>query len=335
MKVVYTLFLVIFILCILTHSDLSLYYAFMGLELWYERMIPALLPFMILSGIMIRLRLTEGFISLFYPAVRLVFRVSKNVGYAIFMGFLCGFPMGAKTVADLYSRQMITKREAEFLLAFVNNIGPVYFISFVIPLLQRTLLAPYLIGMYGIPLLYGFILRNTAFHDITYVATKKTNHNTHNNLTAYAKKQTNSELTAAYHSSHTDSPKPQSEIRLLNAVDESITSALNSILKLGGYMILFNLLNLVPHIILGEKPVILAPLFEITGGLHLLQQTAPLYTLLLLPFGGLSCIAQTNSCINNTDLSIADYTFHKIFLTAITGIYYFLWYVLFPNSFIR
>lgn len=326
-----TLFFIILILCILTHSDLSLYYAFMGLELWYEKMIPALLPFMILSGIMIRLRLTEGFIAIFYPIIRPVFRVSKNVGYAMFMGFLCGFPMGAKTVADLYTRQMISKREAEFLLAFCNNIGPVYFISFVIPLLQRTLLAPYLIGMYGIPLLYGIILRYTMFRDMTYGATN----NTSNNPTAYTQKQTKKELTAASYSGPDDATKSQSKIQLLNVVDESITSSLYSILKLGGYMILFNLLNLMPHILLGEKPVILAPLFEITGGLHLLQQQSPLYTLLLLPFGGLSCIAQTNSCIHNTDLSIADYTLHKFVLTAITAVYYLLWFIVFPSSFMR
>lgn len=329
MKFIYTLVLTILILCILTHSELSLYYAFMGLELWFEKMIPALLPFMILSGIMIRLRLTEGFITLFYPLIRPVFHVSKNVGYAIFMGFLCGFPMGAKTVADLYTRQMIGKREATFLLAFCNNIGPVYFISFVIPLLQRTLLAPYLIGMYGIPLAYGIILRYTAFCDIAH-SIKNTNYKAQNTLRV----KSHNELIAAT-GSEPDSPKTQSKIKLLNAVDESITSSLQSILKLGGYMILFNLLNLMPHILLGEKPVILAPLFEITGGLHLLQQQAPLYTLLLLPFGGLSCIAQTNSCISSTDLAIADYTLHKLVLTAITAIYYLVWSILFPSSFMR
>lgn len=312
MKMIYTLVLIILILCILTHSEISLYYAFMGLELWYEKMIPTLLPFMILSGIMIRLRLTEGFISLFYPIIKPVFHVSKNVGYAMFMGFLCGFPMGAKTVADLYTRQMITKREAAFLLAFCNNIGPIYFISFVLPLLQRTLFVPYLIGMYGIPLVYGLVLRYTVFRDVAH-----------------------GELTATAHSDSDNAAKPQTKLQLLNVVDDSVTSSLHSILKLGGYMILFNLLNILPHIILGQKPIILAPLFEITGGLHLLQQKAPLYTLLLLPFGGLSCIAQTNSCINNTELSIADYTLHKFVLTAITAVYYLLWSMFFPSSFMR
>ena len=134
--------------CILTHSGLSLYYAGAGLELWFQKMIPSLLPFMILSGVMVRMRLTDKAAMILYPIVRPILKVRKNVCYAMLMGFLCGFPMGARVVDDLYMRQMITKREAEYLLAFCNNIGPVYFCSFVLPLLGRKLVFPYLFGMY-------------------------------------------------------------------------------------------------------------------------------------------------------------------------------------------
>lgn len=309
MKIIYTLFFLVLTCCILTHSELSLYYAFMGLELWFETMIPALVPFMILSGIMVRMQLTENFTSLIYPIVKRIYRVSRNVCYVMFLGFLCGFPMGAKTIYDLYSRQMLQKREAEFLLAFCNNIGPVYFISFVLPLLQRKMVLPYLIGMYGIPLLYGLVLRYTVYRDISMI-------------------QPSGKLCKNRGSGNQG-------IQLLNAVDESILSSVQSILCLGGYMILFNLLNLFPHILLGKQPVLMAPLFEISGGLNLLKNRAPVYTLLLLPFGGLSCIAQTNSCIKNTDLSIADYFLHKVILTVLTALYYLLWFLLFPASFMR
>lgn len=304
MKLIYTLFFLIMICSILTHSQLSLYYAFMGLELWYEKMIPTLLPFMILSGLMIRLRLTEGFTTLVYPLVRPFFHVSRNVCYCMLMGFLCGFPMGAKTVYDLYSRGMINRREAEFLLAFCNNVGPVYFISFVLPLLKRQLILPYVLGMYGIPLLYGIVLRHTMFRDISYT----TEYNTAN-----------------------ERLRPH----LVNELDDAITSSVQSILGLVGYMVLFNLLNLLPHLFLGKQPYILAPLLELSGGLHLLQDKSPLYTLLLLPFGGLSCIAQTYSCIKNTNLSISNYVGHKFVLVVLTATYYLGWFLLFPASFLR
>lgn len=289
----------------------------MGLELWYQKMIPTLLPFMILSGIMIRMELTEGFISFLYPVIRPIYKISRNACYCLLMGFLCGFPMGAKTVSDLYSRQMINKREAEFLLAFCNNIGPVYFVSFVLPLLKRQLLLPYLFGMYGVPLLYGLILRYTVYRDLP-------------GRTLLSKRNVGSSQELRICDAQTSK-----SFHLLNVVDESITSSVQSILSLGGYMILFNLLNLLPHILLGKQPYILAPLLEISGGLNMLQQNSPLYALLLLPFGGLSCIAQTNSCIKNTDLSIADYTLHKILLTVLTAVYYLGWFLLFPRSFMR
>ena len=44
-------FFVVMTCCILTHSSLSLAYAALGLELWYEKMVPVLLPFMIPIGI--------------------------------------------------------------------------------------------------------------------------------------------------------------------------------------------------------------------------------------------------------------------------------------------
>ncbi|MDE5950529.1 MAG: hypothetical protein K2H12_02985 [Acetatifactor sp.] len=78
----------------------------------------------------------------------------------------------------------------------------------------------------------------------------------------------------------------------------------------------------------------LSPLLEITGGLHRLGQSCPLYSLLLLPFGGLSCIAQTYSMIHDTDLPLGEYVIHKLLLTALTVIYYLAWKCLFPHHFL-
>jgi hypothetical protein len=117
-------------------------------------------------------------------------------------------------------------------------------------------------------------------------------------------------------------------------IDDAIHASLENIITLGGYMILFNLFNLMPHVILGSAPVFLAPLLEISGGLFLLGDRYPLYTLLALAFGGFSCIAQTYTCIRGTDLSITDYIMHKLILTALTALYYLGWYIIFPNSFL-
>lgn len=343
MKLLSILFIIL-VFCILTNSGLSLSYAALGLELWFQKMIPTLMPFMILSGIMVRLKLTEKISMIAYPVIRPVFKVRKNVCYAMLMGFLCGFPMGAKVVDDLYSREMITKREAEYLLSFCNNIGPVYFCGFVLPLLGRQLVFPYLFGMYGIPLLYGLALRYTLFRDLDIEA--KTTQPPAKILTAcglagdpFTKALSTCELagepfTKAPISCRLAGRSTFAE-RLLEAVNSSIQASVQSILMLGGYMILFNLLNLLPHLLMRQTPIFIAPLLEITGGLSLLQAALPLYSLLVLSFGGISCIAQTYSCIGQSDLSITHYILHKIALTLLNALFYLGWLLLFPSTFLR
>lgn len=306
-KIIYTLLFLLVFICILSYSRESMGYALWGLQLWFENMIPALFPFMILSGILVRMELAGSFAGFFSPVINPLFRLSPHANYCMILGFFCGFPMGAKTVAEMYRRKQISFREGEFLLAFCNNIGPVYFCSFVLPLLNRKLVLPYLIGMYGIPLVYGLILRYTIYRDIG--------------------RQTQ---TKDFHSS------TASKTDLLSALENSVSTSIESIVTLGGYMIFFSIWNLFPYIISGKTNGYLAPVWEITGGLRLASETiSPLYALLLLPFGGLSCIAQTNSCIQGTGLSLIKYMIHKLILTLLTAAYYLGWFLLFPASFLR
>lgn len=313
--------------CILTNSSLSLSYASLGLELWLQKMIPSLFPFMILSGIMVRLNLTEKIAMAAYPLVNRIYRIRKNACYCMLLGFLCGFPMGAKVTGELFERGQLTHREAEYLLAFCNNIGPVYFCSFVLPLLRRELTAPYLFGMYGIPLLYGLVLRGTVYRDLSGLQSPSVH---------IAGTSSGAELRTAELGSFKSSRRVRlTPAQVLEATDQSIRSSGQSILTLGGYMILFNLLNLLPHVVAGHSLPVLSPLLEITGGLGMLKGALPLYSLLSLSFGGLSCIAQTYSCIRGCGLSLAHYIYHKVILTMLNAVFYLCWFLLLPDSFLR
>lgn len=309
-------FFVIMTCCILTHSSLSLAYAALGLGLWYEKMVPVLLPFMILSGTLIRMGLVDGLIRPVKPLFGRIFRLSAPGIYVILMGFLCGFPMGARTIADFRDRQELSVEEGQYLLAFCNNLGPVYFLGFVLPLLQRKQVFPYLFGMYGIPLLYGIFLRYGVYRN-------RIPENT----------QAPSESDGSSDRSGATGKNTASALSVADALDDAITAAGRSILQLGGYMIFFNLLNLLPRLLVPDS-FRYAPLLEISGGLKLLGDRFPLYTLLLLPFGGLSCIAQTGSCIRNTGLSLRSYVLHKLMLTVLTAGYYLGWFLLSPDTFL-
>ncbi len=283
---------------ILCYPETALSYAFMGLDAWFRKMIPTLFPFMVLSGMMILLQISDRFASFFRPLLYPLFRVGNHCLYGIVIGFLCGFPMGSKIAGDMYRLGQISKSEAEFLLDFCNNIGPVFFTGFVLAFLPVDIpVWVYLTGMYGIPLCYGLFLRYIVY---------------------------GRQITSRETPRHTKKPPT-----FAAALDTAVSSGIRSITKLGGYMVFFNLLNILPRLCFDHLPAswrtMQAPvclLLEITGGITMTGTGHPLLILTLLPFGGLSCIAQTYAMVGDTDLSMTSYLLHKIMQSMLTMIYF-------------
>lgn len=294
----------ILLIFILRFSDTAKHYAYLGLSVWFEQMIPSLLPFMILSSMLIQLNLDELLVKPVSGILKRIYRISDAGVYVLVMGFLCGFPMGAKTASMEYEKGKISKEEAEFLLSFVNNIGPVYFLSFVYNKIYTDI--PLYLGllfMYAVPLLYGFLLRNTVYRRLPGPSVSR-------------------RLTAA---SAAEEPKKS----FFAALDESISAGLGQIAMLGGYMIICNLLVMIPKILIPANGAVCAffhNLLEISGGLLAIQglRLSPLRTLVLahisLAFTGISCHLQTFHILGGTGLSKQKYMLHKIILCSIVSI---------------
>lgn len=304
--------------CMLLYHTEAAALSLTGLNLWFQKMIPALLPFMILSGLLIRLNLSDSFARLFSPVLRPLFRLSDSCLYCIVIGFLCGFPMGARVCAESYQRGRLSRKEATLLLAFCNNIGPIYFVSFVLVLFPQESSLPFLAGMYLLPLFYGLFLRYTMYRQIPFSPSRR--RSSASSMPMAGRLQTTAVSSPA---------APLTLQSLLRQTDDAILSALSSIAALGGYMILFNLLFLIPSLLFVNAPLLSrlsGCLLEITGGLARLQTADAFYAFTLLPFGGLSCIAQTYSMIRDTDLSLPHYIFHKGIQTLLAAAYYtILW----------
>ena len=81
-----------------------------ALTLCGESVIPALFPFLAVSGLLVSM----GFGEWISP---------------LFAGLMGGYPIGARTAADLYRQGLLTAGEAERLLAFCNNSNPVFLVS--------------------------------------------------------------------------------------------------------------------------------------------------------------------------------------------------------------
>lgn len=101
-----------------------------GLHLCAETLVPALFPYMALSGLLLAsdVTLPDG------PLQRLTEKLLHLPGSCLsvlLLGFVGGYPTGAKCAAELRRTGQITEREASHLLLFCNNAGPAFFFGVV------------------------------------------------------------------------------------------------------------------------------------------------------------------------------------------------------------
>lgn len=312
-QILFTMLALYLTFLLLRYPARSLDYAYTGLLLWFRKMIPTLFPFMILSGIMVRMNLTESFARFFHPLFHKIWGTSLNGSYVILMGMLCGFPMGARVIGELCQAGKLSEGEGAYLLSFCNNIGPIYFLSFVMSILALSgNYLPFLI-MYGVPLCYGALLHLLGYP------------NRPPRLMGLSPFVRASFVPASSKTFRAASRIEPNRPSLSAAIDDSIISSLIGIGKLGGYMVFFNLLNILfqPFSSLSDSFLVLCNcLLEITSGISRIGKGGCYMVLTLLPFGGLSCIAQTYSMIKGTNLSVLQYFLHKCIQTAITALIY-------------
>ena len=102
-----------------------------GLELCLNVIIPSLFPFFVISTLAVDLGLAERMGRLIEPVMRRLFNVSGACASAFVLGFVGGYPVGARTAIALYERGECSRREAERLLSFCNNSGPAFILGVV------------------------------------------------------------------------------------------------------------------------------------------------------------------------------------------------------------
>ena len=102
-----------------------------ALALCGDTILPSLFPFFVLSSLVVGLGLADGFGRLLRPVMRPLFRVSGNGAAALVLGLIGGYPVGARTVRQLYDEGLISRADAVRLLAFCNNSGPAFLLGVV------------------------------------------------------------------------------------------------------------------------------------------------------------------------------------------------------------
>ena len=116
-------------ICIICFSSSTFEIAQNSLKLWANNVIPSLLPFFICIDLLKATPFVDLIGTLLTPIMRPLFNVPGEGAFALSMGWLSGYPTGAKITSELYQDGKCNKAEASRLLAFTNTSGPLFIIG--------------------------------------------------------------------------------------------------------------------------------------------------------------------------------------------------------------
>lgn len=310
--------LILFFLLLILNPQVTVQGASTGLLLWFHSIIPSLLPFMILSNLLVALNGISLFTGLFYPIAGRLFGISPNGSYALFTGLVCGYPMGAKTCADLLKERKISREESQYLLCFANNPGPAFLSGYVLQnvLANRYPALPYFLSVYGAPILFAVFLHAAAGFPKSSAG----------NCASIKKEGLHPPFSPFLPASRLD----------FGLLDRSIMNGFETVTRLGGYIILFSILSAfllkLTFLSLPAKALLLG-ITEITTGTHFIGGMEPFFPFsagkgmavcACISFGGLSGIFQTKSVISDTSLSLMPYIGSKMIISLLSALMYLI-----------
>lgn len=127
-------FLLIILFVLITNNEIVLSGATYGLMLWYKNLLPLLLPFMLISGIienniLEKQKNQKGSISC----------IILNI---FLLGLFCGYPIGAKTNSFFTKQGIIDKKTGNLILPICNNVSPMFFLGFILTSTLKNSLNP-------------------------------------------------------------------------------------------------------------------------------------------------------------------------------------------------
>lgn len=153
---------VLLTLCLVLYPEAALEAAKEGLHLFLNVVFPSLLPFFVLSEIMLGLGVVHFIGVLFEPLMRPLFNVPGEGAFVLSMGLAAGYPMDAVITARFRKSEMCTRFEGERMLAFSNTADPLFIFGavavgmFGMPLLGKTMALAHYIGALVVGLTFRF-----------------------------------------------------------------------------------------------------------------------------------------------------------------------------------
>ena len=319
-------FLVGFTCCLVIFSRTNLLAAKNGLVLWANSVVPSLFPFFVATELLSHTNFTFYLGKILNRFMKPLFNVRGEGSFAFIMGIISGYPVGAKIAANFREKNICSKEECERLLSFTNNSGPLFIIGTVGVVMFGNSTIGFLLLITHIlaSITVGIVFRFWKYNS------KNKYDNTNYNLNS------NIDIKLS---------------ELGGIIGNSISSSINTILLIGGFVVLFSviisilqnshLLNIFSNCINPLLNILNIPndfstgiisgFFELTNGLNLVcnipQKKLSINIIIasfLLGLGGLSVLLQVWSTISKTDLSIKPYILGKLLQACFSAFYTFL-----------
>ncbi|SEB45072.1 nucleoside recognition domain-containing protein [Paenibacillus sp. GP183] len=303
------------VIIIILFPDSAFQSSLQGLTIWWELVFPALLPFLILTELLIGFGAVQAAGTIMEPLMRLLFRLPGASGWPLASSLIIGFPIGAKITAALREKELLSRQEAQRLVSITHLCSPLFVISVVgVGFLHQARLGLLLaVVHYLSAILTGWLMsrKHNTSHEPTRISLE-------------------SEHSLWRRSLHTMQQAYLHDGRAFGKLlGDAVSTSVQTLMMIGGYMMIYSVminvftnnqlifalqqlttgflgaLNLGPELV----SHVLSGLFEIHLGTYSLAQLQDVPLLgqmalisALLAWGGLSAHAQVGGFIHQTDI---------------------------------
>ncbi|WP_027408244.1 sporulation integral membrane protein YlbJ [Anoxybacteroides tepidamans] len=328
----------VFALSLICYPQQSLEASIRGLNMWWEVVFPSLLPFFIVSELLISFGVVHLLGVLLEPLMRPLFNVPGVGGFVWAMGMASGYPSGAKLTARLYQEKQISTIEAERLSSFTNASNPLFIFGAVSigffhnPRLGMVFALSHYIGNVFVGLMMRFYRKTEERH-------------------SKPVKRPPFSIRRAFRILH--KTRLNNEQPLGKLLGDAVRSSIQTLLMIGGFIILFSVINkllymihitehiaflfqYVLHLLQLPKELgipFISGLFEITLGSQMISQVEQadllekaIVTSFILSFGGFSVQAQVASILAEANIRFQPFFIARIFHGCFAALFtYILW----------
>ncbi len=299
-----------------------------GLSMWWHIVFPSLLPFLVLSEILVAYGWAHGIGVLLEPLMRKVFGLPGISGWALTMGMTTGFPGGATSTLQLVEQGDLTPREAERISWLSHFCNPMTIIIFIgIGLFDKPSAGYWLLGIHWASGILAFL---------TYTSLNKLLRKKRTDPTLLGKDIQGPRLSlvrrvwVAIDKAHVRDGRSFGKL-----LGESVSHAVQTLMVIGGYIIIMAvIIHLVSYYIIPEVPTYyIAGIFEIHLGAKALSSASALtpaiqWSLLsaMLGWSGLCAMLQSTSPLIKTGIRRFPFTMIRLLHGAYAfGLTLFIW----------